>query len=101
MIPAAHRRRSGFTLIWVSVLLTVASLVLVSLLPGREAGDVGQKSLATIDKLEKIEASMRAFMAFNGRRPCRRLLRRRRSARVFRAGGQHRWRLLQQRHNQG
>ncbi len=65
---AVHKR--GFTLIQMSILLTVAALVMVSVLPGREAGDVNQKTVTNIYKLQKVEAAMRGFMAFNGRRPC-------------------------------
>src|SRR5262249_7513044 len=60
----------GFSLLWVSVLLTAGALIMVSLLPGKEAGDVNQKELSTVKKLEYVENAMRAFMAFNGRRPC-------------------------------
>jgi|GEM_PF-1560577 len=66
----SRHRQSGFTLIWMSILLTVAALIFVSFLPGKEAGDYGQKTVTNIQKLDKVEAAMRAFMAFKGRRPC-------------------------------
>jgi len=63
-------RTGGFSLIVVSVLLTVAALVFASLLPGMEAGDANQKTLNNDKKLERVEEAMRSFMATNGRRPC-------------------------------
>jgi hypothetical protein len=60
----------GFSLIMVSILLTVAALIFVSVLPGQEAGDANQKTLNSITKLERIEEATRSFMAFHGRRPC-------------------------------
>jgi hypothetical protein len=62
--------KSGFTLIMVSILLTVAALIFVSVLPGKEAGDVNQKMINNTKKLERVEEAMRSFMAFKGRRPC-------------------------------
>lgn len=63
-------RNCGFSLIAMSIILTVASLVFVSFLPGREAGDQSQKMINNEQKLEKVEEAMRSFMTFNGRRPC-------------------------------
>jgi hypothetical protein len=63
-------RTGGFSLIAVSILLTVAALVFASMLPGIEAGDTNQKTLNNGRKLERIEEAMRSFMATNGRRPC-------------------------------
>ena len=72
-MPLAHRfpqRHAGFSLIAVSILITVAALIFVSVLPGQEAGDLNQKTINNIAKLEKVEEAMRSFMAFQGRRPC-------------------------------
>jgi hypothetical protein len=68
--PYEPCRRSGVSLIFVSVLLTVAAVIFVAFLPGRDAGDRNRKNLDTVKKLEKVEEAMRGFMAFNGRRPC-------------------------------
>ena len=72
-MPLAHRfpqRHAGFSLIAVSILITVAALIFVSVLPGQEAGDTNQKALNNTKKLERVEEAMRSFMAFQGRRPC-------------------------------
>ena len=68
--PAVSGPRSGFTLLMMSILLTIASLILASILPGGSAGDANQKSIATVQKLQKVEEATRAFMASQGRRPC-------------------------------
>ncbi len=62
--------RGGFSLVVMAVLLTMLSIIMVSFLPGRDAGDTNKKTVSSIDKLDKVEAAMRAFMAFKGRRPC-------------------------------
>ncbi len=65
-----NQRQGGFSLITMSIILTVAALIFASFLPGREAGDTNAKTIANEQKLEKVEEAMRSFMAFNGRRPC-------------------------------
>jgi hypothetical protein len=60
----------GFSLIAISILLTVAALVFASLLPGQQGAESIQKTLNNGKKLERIEEAMRSFMATNGRRPC-------------------------------
>jgi streptogramin lyase len=73
-LPAFHHPRLinqyGFSLILVSVALTVAALIFVSFLPGRKAGDLNDKIATNTHKLDKVEEAMRNFMAANGRRPC-------------------------------
>ena len=64
------RSQAGFSLIFVSVLLTVAAIVVVSFLPGKEAGDRLHKSSASVKTLQRVEEAMRGFMARYGRRPC-------------------------------
>jgi FG-GAP repeat len=64
------RRQAGFTLLTMSIMLTVAAIIMVSMLPGRDAGDYNQKVLTTAQKLDKVEWAMRGFMLYNGRRPC-------------------------------
>jgi len=66
----ANPDRAGFSLIFVAILLTVAALIMVSFLPGREAGDNTKKAASSVQKLEKVEEAMRGFMASHGRRPC-------------------------------
>ena len=63
-------KQAGFSLIVVSILLTVGALIFVSVLPGQEAGDVNIKMANNTKKLERVEEAMRGFMAANGRRPC-------------------------------
>jgi len=62
--------QSGFNLITVSVLVVAASLVMVSMLPGEQAGSNNQKSVSSIQKLDKVELAMQGFVLANGRRPC-------------------------------
>ena len=54
----------------VSVLLTVAAVIMVSFLPGQEAGSYSHKAITTVERLAKIEAATQGFMAAYGRRPC-------------------------------
>lgn len=69
--PARTRDpRAGFNLIQVSIALTVASFIMVSILPGREAGDALRKSATTNERMMKIEKATTGFMAAYGRRPC-------------------------------
>jgi hypothetical protein len=68
--PRHPDRRSGNSLILASVILTVAALILVSTLPGKDSGDINKKIIANEQRLEKVEEAMRGFMATNGRRPC-------------------------------
>src|SRR5436309_195144 len=65
-----HTNRGGFTLVQLSVILTVAAIVMTSMLSGREAGDYNQHILDDIAKLNKVEAGMATFMSSHGRRPC-------------------------------
>jgi len=67
---AADHRQGGFSLITISIIMTVAAVLMVSVLPGQEAGDINLKIISTTKKLGKIEEAMRSFMALNGRRPC-------------------------------
>lgn len=57
-------------LVWVSVLLTMAMMILTSFLPGKETGDHNTKAKTSIEKLQKVEEAMKGFMVANGRRPC-------------------------------
>jgi hypothetical protein len=66
----SHRRQSGFSLVQMSILLTVGALVMVSMLPGQEAANPLRRGAATIEKLMKIEQATSGFMAAYGRRPC-------------------------------
>ena len=72
MPPASRlpQRHAGFSLIAMSILITVAAMVFVSVLPGQEAGDVNIKTVNNEKKLERVEEAMRSFMTVNGRRPC-------------------------------
>lgn len=50
--------------------MTVAALVMVSVLPGQEAGNSLRKSATTVERMMKIERATTGFMAAYGRRPC-------------------------------
>jgi hypothetical protein len=63
-------QRAGFNLIQMSILLTVASIAMVSALPSVEQGGYYSKAAATIEKMRTIEQAAIGFMAANGRRPC-------------------------------
>lgn len=63
-------RRSGFSLVQISVLLAVSGALLAAYLPGRDASDYNAKVIANIEKINKIEAAMDAFMGTSGTRPC-------------------------------
>ena len=68
--PTNRPRQSGFSLIWVSVLLTAGAIVFASMLPGQDAADYNHKAILTMQRLQKIEEATRGFIAANGRRPC-------------------------------
>ncbi|HWB12728.1 MAG TPA: FG-GAP repeat protein [Pirellulales bacterium] len=53
-----------------SILVTVGAIIMVSFLPGKEAGDTNAKTIDDFEKLETVEEHMRSFMAANRRRPC-------------------------------
>jgi DNA-binding beta-propeller fold protein YncE len=63
-------RISGFSLIAAAIGLTVAALVMVSLLPGKEVGGFNRKAATSISRLGVVEQAMIGFMAKNGRLPC-------------------------------
>jgi hypothetical protein len=66
----AASSRKGFSLLQASIVLMAASMILVSMIPGQNAGDTAQKTIDTIARMNKIEDGMQRFMALNGRRPC-------------------------------
>jgi|SRR5450755_136313 len=62
------KQQSGFTLIQLSIILTVASLIFVATLPGIQTS---LKSSATsVTEMNKILNTMRGYMAANGVLPC-------------------------------
>ncbi|HUY92972.1 MAG TPA: hypothetical protein VMV10_29855, partial [Pirellulales bacterium] len=63
-----RRSEGGFSLIFMSIFLLAAAMLMVSVLP--EAGNDNAKTISDVQKLETVEEHMRSFMAFNGRRPC-------------------------------
>src|SRR5271157_3742896 len=67
-VPASCRR-AGFNLIALSIIMT-AAVVMVSYLPGRDAGEFNKKTIQSIQKLDEVEEKMRFFMVAQGRRPC-------------------------------
>jgi DNA-binding beta-propeller fold protein YncE len=72
-MTSKHRltnRKAGFTLIAVVIFLTVAMIIMVSILPGKQSGSKTLRGGATVSKLEKVEQAMTGFMALNGRLPC-------------------------------
>src|SRR5262249_47692587 len=70
-LPVVHRAASsrGFSLIQVSIILTVGALILVSTLPGEEAGDYKRKGIDSINRLNKVQDALTGFMSCNGRLP--------------------------------
>ncbi len=58
----------GFTLIQISILLTVAALVLVTLLPSTQT--ILTSNTSTITKMNTLLTAIRQFQAANGRLPC-------------------------------
>ena len=60
----------GFSLIQISVLLTIGAIIMASLLPGSGAGDFNKKIAGDVNKLDAVEAATITFMAKYGRRPC-------------------------------
>lgn len=63
-------RAAGFSLIFMSLFLTASAMLMVSFLPGKEAGSDNAKTISDVEKLQTVEEAMRSFMAYNGRRPC-------------------------------
>jgi hypothetical protein len=61
-------KNSGFTLIQLSIMLTVASLVFVATLPGIQASLKG--NAASVKKMHAILDTLRGYMAANGNLPC-------------------------------
>lgn len=60
--------RRGFTLIQISILLTLASLVLVAILPSLQTSlNAGN---ATSGKMNNVLTAMRSYLAANGTLPC-------------------------------
>ena len=70
MQPSSHRvpRDQGFTLIMISILLAVASIIVVSFLPGVTSDS--EKARITKERMGKIEEAAHTFMASYQRRPC-------------------------------
>ena len=70
MAPPVDRRRltdrrAGFNLILLSIIMTAAALVYVTVLGDRAENDL-LKSQSTTQKLQKVEQAMTGFMALNG-----------------------------------
>jgi type II secretory pathway pseudopilin PulG len=64
----AKHLKSGFTLITVSIILTVASLIFVATLPGVQTSL--KSGAASVTKMNSILNTMRGYMAANGYLPC-------------------------------
>src|SRR5579884_804092 len=62
------RKKYGFTLIQLSIILTVASLIFVATLPGVQTSL--KASAASVTKMNNILNTMRGYMAANGVLPC-------------------------------
>lgn len=61
-------KKSGFTLIQLSIILTVASLVFVATLPGIQTSL--KASAGSVSKMNSVLNTMRGYMAANGVLPC-------------------------------
>ena len=75
MKDTLHKQLSGFSLIQLAVIMAVASVVMVSVLPGEKKGGEGMTSAdpqvkLTLDNMAKIEDATRGFLLRNGRWPC-------------------------------
>jgi hypothetical protein len=72
MIPFAplSNPKAGYSLILLSILMTVAALIMVAVVPGQQAGDVNYKSESTAQKLRVVENALTGYMALNGSLPC-------------------------------
>ncbi len=62
------RMRRGFTLIQISILLVIASLVMVAILPSTRSNLASNS--ATVTKMNSVVTALRAYMAVNGNYPC-------------------------------
>ena len=60
---------AGFSLLQLSIILTVGALVLASSLPGGAGGSDAEKSRITLDRMKRIEAATQSFMTAYGYRP--------------------------------
>jgi len=69
-IPQLRAGEQGFSLLQISMLLAIASVVLVSVLPGGELGSDPQKRALTLERMQKIEEATKAYMVQNLHRPC-------------------------------
>jgi len=63
-------KNKGFSLVQISILLMIASIIMVSVLPGGTKGSDAEKIKLTKERMQKIEDATRSFMAKNLRRPC-------------------------------
>ena len=60
--------RRGFTLIQISILLTIASLVMVAILPSMRSNLDGNS--LTVTRINAVLTALRSYMAANGNYPC-------------------------------
>lgn len=67
----SNRKNAGLSLITVAIGFTVASILMVSMLPGGSTnGTSTQKSMNAIQRLDAVEKAIQGFEAKNGRLPC-------------------------------
>jgi len=68
MQQAYHKTKSGFTLIQLSILLTVASLVMVANLPSTQT--TLKANAASVVKMNALMTALRQYQAANSTLPC-------------------------------
>lgn len=59
----------GFSLLQMSILLTIGALIVASTLPGGEGGSDAEKTRITYERMRKIEEATQNFMTQHQRRP--------------------------------
>ncbi len=65
-----HPCHAGFSLVQLSVLLTIAGMTAAALIPGPEANDYLSRMKISHDRMAKIEQATQSYMTTYGHRPC-------------------------------
>ncbi len=68
MLCEHHKTVSGFSLIQISILLTVASLIMVTVLPSSQSPL--RQNANSVSKMQAILTSLRQYQVANGTLPC-------------------------------
>lgn len=65
-----HQKPNGFSLIQVTILLTLFAITLTAMLPGGQQGHVLKRTENTANHMQYIVGQLKNFTAANGRLPC-------------------------------